>query len=99
MPVATVGKKCNFDGTEAVTCVLREGNRNGVQVVASGFNIVDAEVTVISAMGVETLVPPPTPPSGQTEVKHSIIGREGFALKGIRVEGLPPGEYAITFLQ
>lgn len=97
MAIATVGKKCNFDGTSPVTCVLREGSRRGVQLVAEGFNLEDADVTAISAMGAETLIPPP---EGVTGAKHYLIGKEGFALKGLRVEGLPPGgEYALTVIQ
>lgn len=96
MPVATVGKKLNFNGSAPVTCVLNERNRRGVQLVAEGFNIEDADVTMISAMGAETIV---LPPDGQTGIKHSMIGQEGFSFKGIRISGLTPGgTYALTIL-
>lgn len=97
MPEARVGKQCNFDGSEPVTCTLQEANRKGVQIVAEGFNIEDATVTIISAMGAESVVPPP---EGKTNVKHVMIGNEGFAFKGVEITGLTPGgDYAVTIIQ
>lgn len=97
MPLATVGRRLNFDGSEAVTCVLHEGNRRGVQLVSEGFNIEDADVTMVSAMGAETLVPPP---ADKTGIKHALIGKEGFAFKGVIIEGLTPGgDYALTIIE
>lgn len=96
MPVARVGKRCNFDGNTEVTCVLQEANRNGVQIVAEGFNIEDATITMVSAMDVESVVPPP---DGETGIKHAIVGRVGFAFKGIKIDGLDPGDYALTIIQ
>lgn len=97
MPEARVGKRCDFSGDEAVTCVLQPANRKGFQIVAEGFNIEDATVTTISAMGAETIV---APPEGKTNLKHVIIGKEGFALKGVTIDGLTPGgDYAVTIIQ
>lgn len=97
MPAAQVGRRLNFNGNEPVTCVLQESNRKGVQIVAEGFNIEDATVTMISAMGVESVI---LPPDGETELKHVIIGAAGFAFKGVRLSDLPPGgDYAVTFIQ
>lgn len=96
MPQATVGRRCNFDGSEPVTCVLQEGNRRGVQIVAEGFFIDDATVITISAMGAETQV---SPPEGESELVHVMIGYEGFAFKGLRIQGLPAGgDYAVTII-
>lgn len=97
MPIARVGRRLDFDGSEPVTCVLQEANRNGVQIVAEGFNIEDATVTMVSAMNVESVVPAP---DGETELKHVMIGRAGFSFKGIELSGLAPGgSYAVTFIQ
>lgn len=97
MPAARVGKRLAFDGSEAVTCELQEANRKGVQIVAEGFNIEDATVTTISAMDAESVVPPP---EGKTNVKHVLIGNEGFAFKGVTITGLTPGgDYAVTIIQ
>jgi len=96
MTVARVGRRCDFDGSTPVTCDLQEANRKGVQIVAEGFNIEDATVTMVSAMGVESVVPPP---DGETGIKHAIVGRVGFAFKGIKIDGLDPGDYALTIIQ
>lgn len=97
MPIARVGRRCDFDGSTPVTCVLQEANRDGVQVVAEGFSIEDATITMVSAMGVESIV---LPPDGETGLKHVMIGRAGFSFKGIELSGLTPGgSYAVTFIQ
>lgn len=92
---AVLGRELEFDGSEPVECVLREGNRNGVQIIAKGFNLEDATVTTISAMGVES---EQTPPEGKTLIKHAIVG-EKFAMRGVRLELPSTGDYAVTFLQ
>lgn len=97
MTVARVGKRCEFNGNTPVTCELQEANRKGVQIVAEGFNIEDATVTMVSAMGAESVIPPP---AGETGLKHVMVGHVGFAFKGIIVDGLDPdGDYALTIIQ
>lgn len=96
MTVARVGKRCSFDGSTPVTCELQEANRKGVQIVAEGFNIEDATVTMVSAMDAESVVPSP---AGETGIKHAMVGSVGFAFKGIIIDGLAPGSYALTIIQ
>lgn len=95
MPQAQVGTRLEFDGSEPVTARLQESSRRGVQLVAEGFNIEDATVTMVSAMDVESVIPPP---DGITGIKHAMVGKEGFAFKGIIIDGLGAGSYALTII-
>ena len=92
MPEARVGKRCDFSGDEAVTCVLQPANRKGFQIVAEGFNIEDATVTTISTMCAETIV---EPPEGKTNLKYVSIGKEGVTIDGLT----PGGVCAVTIIQ
>jgi hypothetical protein len=90
---ATLGKALSFDGSEEVVCDLSEKNRNGIQVVADGFDLADATVTIVSAMGVETEVS-----DIEADTFHALIG-EKMLMKKIKIDGLSTGDYKVTFMQ
>jgi len=51
---AVVGKKQAFSGgANVLECSLQQINRQGVQIIAEGFNIEDATVTVVLPGDVE----------------------------------------------
>lgn len=88
------GKRKPFNGTTPVECNLSEANRNGVQIIAEGFNIEDADVTVTFRGGQTQVVTPPT----TTGNKAVVIG-EGFSLVKVSVGGVSAGAYHVTFIQ
>ncbi len=92
---AVVGKiKAFSGGADVLECSLQQINRAGVQIVADGFNIEDATVTVILPGDVEQ---EPTALE-TTDNKTCIVGRK-FSMKGIRISGLPSGSYNVLFVQ
>lgn len=92
---ATVGKKRAFSGgADVVVCSLQQINRNGVQIIADGFDIEDATVTVVLPGDVEQ-EPTELETTGN---KTCIVGRN-FSMKAIKVSGLTAGSYEILFVQ
>lgn len=93
---AVVGKTKAFTGADVVTCKLSEMNRKGVQIVAIGFDIEDATVTVVLP-GEDATEQQPTEleTSGN---KTCIVGRN-FSMQAIKISGLPTGSYSVLFVQ
>lgn len=94
MVQAVLNRTLSFDGSEEVTVAVPASNRDGVQIIATGFNIEDAEVTTISDDGVEEVIPPP---EDRTGIKNVRVARH-FSIIGIKLDGLTPGgSYAVRF--
>jgi hypothetical protein len=94
MVQAVLNRTLEFDGSEDVIVNVPPSNRDGVQIIATGFNIEDAVITTISDDGVEEEIPPP---EDRTGVKNVRVARH-FSITGIKLNGLTPaGDYAVRF--
>jgi hypothetical protein len=92
---ATVGKRVPFaGGADTLYCKLQQINRQGVQIVAEGFNIEDITVEVILPGGARQ-----EPTQLETAGNVTAIAGRKFSMDGIELSDVPAGSNFVTFIQ
>lgn len=90
---ARLGQEMSFDGTEDVECNLSLNSRVGVQVIANGFELSDATITITSPIDSETVI------SDIEEGAVQAVVGEGFSMKKVTLGGLGAGDYSVLFIR